>query len=766
MKYILSALVLLFTGPLLFGQAKIAGTVRDQKTGEYLYGATIYDRISGKGAVANNYGYFIFTTDSSEIDLSISFVGYATLRHQSRAVYSTELNFEMVSSVELNTVEITAERKEVTPLAPVGVKMTQKFIKHVPAFLGENDVLRSAQFIPGVQSAGDGATGLVVRGGSPDQNLILLDGVPVYNAFHVMGLFSVFNPEMIQNTYILKGAFPARYSGRLSSVLDIQTKEGSKEKLSGSVGVSPLVSHLFLEGPADKEGKATFTVSGRRTFIDILAAPFVYAASDGDASGGFHFHDFNAKYNYRLDQNNQIFASVYAGKDRFGFRTREKNGYQQKGSFGWGNTIAMVRWNKRYSSGMFMNLNAYFSDYKFSTGFEYKEPDFNSKYGYHSGISDISVKANWETTWQKGILRFGGQVIHHTFNPGLIDFSGDLDAIDFGNINGFKIKSMESMGFVEWEKAWTNKIKSNIGINGTLFMADSAAYFNPDPRVKLSYLGETGEYFVAFSSLTQTLHLLTNPAISLPTDLWIPSTKTLAPSRARQISLGYKGVVGDYQIELGTYYKDMRNLVEVKEGEQIFVLTDNWQDKIAQGRGFSYGAELSVMRSFKKLDLSFGLTYSRALRKVEDINNNEVFPYKYDRPIYLTQTGLWNFRENKSFSWAFTLASGYRFTVPIGSYSSHNPNQPGSAHYGSESWIYSDRNGAVMPIYHRLDLAFETRKAKKRGERIWKFGLTNAYNRVNPVFIDTYDLDLSKSNTTTGYGIIPILPSIKWTRTF
>lgn len=766
LRCITTTLLLLF-GLITFGQIKIAGTVSDKTTGEYLYGATVYDRISGKGAVSNNYGYFIFTTDSSEIDLAISFVGYQTQYHKGRSVYSTELSFPLASSIELKTVEITADKKEITPLAPMGVKMTQKFIKHVPAFLGENDVLRSAQFIPGVQSAGDGATGLVVRGGSPDQNLILLDGVPVYNAFHVMGLFSVFNPEMIQNTYILKGAFPARYSGRLSSVLDIQTKEGSKEKRSGSVGISPLVSHLFLEGPVDKEGKGTFTISGRRTFIDVLTAPFIYAESDGEAMGGFHFHDFNAKYNYRLDSRNQLFFSVYSSKDRFGFRTKERGGSQQKGSFGWGNTIAMFRWNKRYSSGMFMNLNAYYSRYRFSTGFEFKEPDDYSKYGYFSGIEDFSVKANWETTWQKGILRFGGQLIHHEFNPGLVDFEGSLADIEFGNINGFKLRSVEMLSFIEWEKAWGKHFKTNVGINNNLFQADSAVYIYPDPRVKLSYLQGRAEYFVAFSSLTQTLHLLTNPAISLPTDLWIPSTGVLKPSRAQQVSLGYKTVIADYQIEVGTYYKQMQNLVEVKEGEQIFVLTDNWQDKIAQGQGYSYGMELSIMRSFKNLDLSFGATYSRSLRKVEDINNDEVFPYKYDRPLYVTQTGLWNFSENKSFSWAFTLASGYRFTAPIGSFESGSPDPLGQGHfYRNTSWLYSDRNGVTMPIYHRLDLAFETRKAKKRGERIWKFGLTNAYNRVNPVVLDTYGMDLSKSKKVTGYGVVPILPSIKWTRTF
>ncbi|TXC81324.1 TonB-dependent receptor [Luteibaculum oceani] len=750
----------------IFSQNKIAGKVTDQTTGEALYGATVFDKISGKGAVTNNYGFYVFTTDSATIDLQVSFVGYQPKSHEGRSVYATQLDFALSSSIDLNTVEIIAER---TPLKAVGTKMDHKFIKHVPAFLGENDVLRSAQFIPGIQSAGDGATGLVVRGGSPDQNLILLDGVPIYNAFHVMGLFSVFNPEMIQNTYILKGAFPARYGGRLSSVMDIQTKEGSREKLNGSVGLGPLVSHVFVEGPIGDKKQSSFVISGRRTFMDILMKPFIYAASEGEASGGFHFHDFNAKYNITLDPNNQLYASVYLGKDRFGFKTREEDGYQEKASFGWGNNIGMVRWNHRSNSGVFMNLNLYYSDYKFATGFEFKEPDETYKEGYHSGIRDLAIKANWESSFYGGIARWGAHQTFHEFSPGIIEISGDGLEI-FGDVSSNKIMSSELIGYGEWEKPWTKKIKSNIGLNSTRLSVENKQYLNFDPRLKVSYLPKKGELFLGYSRLTQTLHLLTNPAISLPTDIWITSTDVLKPARANEISAGYLVNVNGFELEFGAYGKTINNVVEVKEGEQIFVLIDDWESKLKQGKGYSYGAEFGARKSYQNLDLSFGLTYSRSFRKIEGVDNNEYFPYKYDRPIYLTQTGLWNFAKNKSFSWAFTLASGYRFTAPRGSYFL------GSNYQGNEfnNWyanrfdieVYSDRNGEVMPIYHRLDIAYESKKVKKKGERIWKIGLTNAYNRVNPIFVDTWGLDLNESNKADAYGLIPILPSFKWTRTF
>lgn len=752
-------LLSLFIGISAISQSKVSGLITDSKSGEPLYGATIYDKVSKKGTVTNEHGFYVLTSKNDSLDLFISFVGYKNFAWEGVLKQNKTLNVPLVPSLNLKTVEVTAERKT---FEPVGTKMSAKFIKTVPMFLGENDVLKAAQFIPGIQSAGEAVGGLVVRGGSPDQNLILLDGVPVYNAYHLFGLFSVFSPEVVQNTYILKGAFPARYSGRLSSVLDIQTTNGSKEKINASYGLGPILSHVHLEGPLDSAGKTTFVLSGRRSFLDILAQPFILAETDGEARAGFHFHDFNAKFQTRISDRDKIYVSAYHGVDKFGVTLREVDyDSKLKAYFRWGNTLARIGWTRQYANGIFMNTSAYFSQYRLKTAFTLESPEEEIEEAYYSGIRDFALKSNWETAYKGHTLRWGGHAVAHQFSPGIIQSYNNTAGEDIvDRTQGKEISNTELMLFGEWEYSITKKLKSNLGFNMSALLSEGNLQYNPDPRLKLTYLTDRLEQLVlGYSEMTQYVHLLTNPSFSSPTDMWLTATNDLPAGEARQISFTYIKPFEKIELELGVFGKQMQNLVEAKEGAPIMVITENWEENIERGKGRSYGFEFGVKKDIGKFNFSLAYTYSRSFRQFENINLNQEFAYKYDRPHYFTHTGRYEFSKNKILSWGFTLSSGQRITLPSGIL-------PNPKVYHERTTIGSERNGYQLPIYHRLDIAYEVRKQKKRGYRAWKFGVLNAYGRANANFVDPFYDTYDKSKGITAYSLIPFLPSFKWERVF
>ena len=762
MKQYLLSIFIFFVVSIPFGslaQHRISGTISDAKTGESLFGATVYDENSGRGGVSNAFVNFVFSLDSDSVQLRVSYVGYQSQRFVLPSASAKNLQIELVQSINLQEFEVVGR----VPFKQEGIKMDRKFVKALPQFMGESDVLKAAQFLPGVQRASELSAGMVVRGGSPDQNLILLDGIPVYNAYHLFGLFSVFNPEMVQNSYLLKGSFPARYGGRLSSIMDIQTREGSKDKFGGSVGIGPITSHLFLEGPIDS--LSTFAFSGRRTFLDVLVQPFVYAETDGEGAAIMKFHDFNFKLNRRLNSRDRIYFSAYFGKDKFGGKAKDED-VESEFTLGWGNQMAMLRWTRNYEQGVFFNLKAYYSDYSFRTGFEQISDDQELSYEYKSGIRDFSLNGDWETSIASNLFRFGGKLTHHMFSPGITTFEATGDSEGEGFKEGSTLKNLESTLFVEWERSLGEKWKSNLGINANAITAQEVNYVYADPRIKLDYLqSDQSTYSIGFSQMTQSIHLLTNPAISMPTDLWMPSTSSVKPARSREVNITYNYKADSYNWGVAVYHKHLWNVIELQEGKSVFSGGENWEENVVAGTGEAYGIELSANKYWEKFQLGGSVVYSRSLRRIEGVNNDTWFPFKYDRPLYVNAFGMYEIRPNKKFSFAFNLSSGNRITMAEGQFK-----MPGASEFGggSDRLVYSDRNGYQFPLYHRLDVSYEVSKAKNKGERTWKFSVLNVYNQFNPMVVDPFQdpHDNGESVTVNAYSVIPFFPSFKWIRTF
>lgn len=745
----------------VLAQNKVSGRITDAITGERLFGVAVYDLNSQTGDVSDRYGDFVFSTDQTKVHLKLSFFGYQSQEFILTLSGKADLAIQMKPYIELQTVEITASKL----IKPEGLKLDKKFINSMPAFLGENDVLKAAHFLPGVQRTGEGTAGMVVRGGSPDQNLILLDGVPVYNAYHALGFMSVFNPLAIQNAYLMKGAFPARYNGRLSSVMDIQTKEGRKDKVTGSVGLGPVVSHFHLEGPLDSLAKSSFVVSARRTFLDVFIGPIVYLGSGGDFSIGLKFQDFNLKWNRKLGEKDHLYVSTYFGKDKMG--VQEKGGdVESEFGLAWGNELALLRWTHRSSSGIFMDSKAYYSRYNFSFELGTSAADNKMNFDYASGIQDFGSGIHWKTGLGNSTLRWGMDVVAHSFSPGITQISFDTgDSLKQNVAAGRKVKSIEGSGFLEWEKRWTSRMKTNAGVNANALWVEETQYHFFDPRLKMTYqAGNHGIVSFGFSQMTQYVHLLTNPGFAMPTDLWLFSTKNIKPGRSRELSLSYGENYSSWNWEVSAYHRFLTNMIEIKEGKDVLSSAQDWENNVSSGIGEAYGVELSVNKNWDRFEMGSSIALSRSWRKVDGISGGKWFPYKYDRPLYFSSFGSYKLSKTKSLSFAFNLSSGNRFTMEEGRIQAMIEN----VYYQKPLRIYGPRNGQQFPLYHRLDLAYETRKTKTKGERILKFSVLNVYNKLNPAGLDPTSNFSGSVNTVAvkSYSIIPFFPSFKWIRTF
>ncbi|MFT6718887.1 MAG: hypothetical protein ACJAY8_001286, partial [Sphingobacteriales bacterium] len=435
---------------------------------------------------------------------------------------------------------------------------------------------------------------------------------------------------------------------------------------------------------------------------------------------------------------------------------------------GWGNEMAMLRWIRNYDSGVFFSLKGYYSSYRFFTGFKEEFGDEFAEFEYYSGIRDFAINADWETGGKSSMFRWGLKAVNHSFSPGIVQSASEGTGIENDISQGTKIDNQELTVYLEWEKSWSSKLKSNLGINGNALFNGSKNYVYPDPRLKLDYfLGANSHITGGFSQLTQYVHLLTNPAISLPTDLWLPSTADVKPGRSRELSFAYHLEKNDWKVEVGAYHRYLTNLIELKEGRTIFTTDENWADNVNVGKGEAYGMELSMQKTFNRWYFGSAIAISRSLRKVEGVSNNEWFPYKYDRPLYFSSYGGVDLTPNKKFSFAFNVSSGDRFTIAVGEFRMA-PFGRINAPEGDSHVEYSGRNEFQMPMYARLDISYDVSKKKKRGESTWKYSILNVLNKHNPAFVDPFGTTKSNGNSISvkTYSVIPFFPSFKWTRTF
>jgi outer membrane receptor for ferrienterochelin and colicin len=765
----------------------ISGYMRDSLSTENLIGATLYNRSNTLGTSSNQYGFYSLTLPEGWVDLVYSYVGYATQVRSFMLNRDMVIDVDMVGSLALEEVVVTAAGsdriQDRTQMSALNVPVAQ--IKAAPALLGEVDVLKVLQLMPGIQSGGEGSSGLYVRGGGPDQNLILLDGVPVYNASHLFGFFSVFNADAINNIELLKGGFPARHGGRVSSVIDISMKEGNMQQFHGEGSIGIVASRLTLEGPILKD-RTSFIVSARRTYIDLLARPFIAAASaesNQEVVPGYYFYDLNAKINHRISANDRIYLSAYMGDDKFFVESEDKDKdyytTQSKTDMGlaWGNITAAFRWNHVFTNQLFGNTTLTYSRYRMNIYMKLweKQPYENTEqyFGmdYLSGIEDWSGRVAFDYLPSPNhYIRFGGSFTYHTFNPGSIGVTAESIPIDFG---GEKTRTQEYSLYAEDDLRLSDRLKVNAGLRWSAFGVRGELYHALQPRLAARYLlTDDLSAKAAYSRMAQYVHLLTNSNLGMPTDLWVPTTDMLRPQRSDQVAAGLAyNFRSEYELSLEGYYKTMDNVIEYKEGASVFDVHSQWEDKVLQGEGRSYGVELFAQKKTGSLTGWIGYTLSWSDRQFDALNHGKRFSYKYDRRHDVSVALMKKFGKRVEASATWVFGSGSCATVPVGVLHAVDPVYPDGQVSVTE---YSERNAYRMAPYHRLDLSVSLIKKKRLYERRCIFGVFNAYNRRNPYFVNVEKdtqyspippMGYSGEQTRYRYrqvSLFPIIPSVSY----
>lgn len=765
----------------------ISGTVEDIESGEKLLGANIYNGLTtNQGTISNIYGFYSLTIPKGEVQLVASYVGYKPVKINLSLTSDTIINLKLVPNVLLEEIAIIGNRieKNVESTQMGQINIPIKTIKALPVLLGETDILKTIQLLPGVQSGTEGTSGFYVRGGAPDQNLILLDGVPVYNVNHLFGFFSVFNADAISSVNLIKGGFPAYYGGRLSSVLDIRMKEGNKNKFKAYGSIGLIASKLTLEGPFINE-KTSFIISARRTYIDVLAQPFIKMSQNQNGlekfNAGYYFSDINAKINHRLNDRMRLYYSIYTGKDKIYLNIEDKfdSGFsKEKLGIKWGNLTTSLRFNYKLSNKIFTNTTLTYSRYNFITStemryedVEYDESEFISV-KYLSGIEDFGFRIDFDYyVSPKQTLKFGFNSIYHIFSPGVstikVDYNSDVNINKtLGNKDIF---SYEYAVYLQDEFVFNENLKANLGIHYSGFYVQEKTYQSLQPRLSIRYLvTKNWSIKTAFSQMNQYILLLTNSTIGLPTDLWVPVTKKIKPQLSYQYALGTSFNLPDnYDFTIEGFYKTMNNIVEYKEGASFFQLSNTWEQKVTQGKAWSYGAEFLVEKKIGKTSGWIGYTLSWSERQFDDISNGKKFPYKYDRrhDISIALTHKFNDKVDVGLTWIF--ATGNAVTFGTQKYTLADEFGYNSYYFGSSAeyaTYFEKRNNFRMPTYHRLDLGVNFHKMKRWGTRTFSLGVYNAYNRKNPFFVDVGYVD--NEQKLIQYSLFPIIPSISYSFKF
>jgi hypothetical protein len=783
MKKIIPLSLLILLGTLLQAQKHtISGYVTDAQSGEKLISARVFDPDRKVGAITNNYGFYSITTEGGMVALNCSYVGFKPFNAAFDLKADTTIHIALVAEdVEMETVEITDEKDIAESSQMSTIDVPVEMIKKIPALMGEVDVIKALQLLPGVQSGNEGSTGFYVRGGGPDQNLILLDGVPVYNVSHLFGFFSVFPADAISNVSLIKGGFPARYGGRLSSVIDISLKDGNMKKFHGEGSVGIIASKLTLEGPIWKD-KTSFMISGRRTYIDLLAQPLIIAASNGQTKAGYYFYDVVGKVNHRFNDNNRLYLSFYGGNDKAYVRDKYEDSFgsttytsDTKFQLGWGNKIAALRWNHLFSSKLFANFTGTYSTFSFGVGADQNDIETtngqttNNRFAlnYDSGIRDFALRTDfdWYAT-PSHFVRFGGYGTNHKFTTGVSNIVIETPGYNLDTLLGAEpINSWEMGVYIEDDFKIGSRQKMNLGVHASGFLVDGEFYRSIQPR--MSYRLMVDENWAAkasFTSMYQYIHLLTNANVGLPTDLWVPSTATIKPQLAYQGAVGIARTFKDYGLEFSVegYYKYMTGLVEYKEGAAFFGESTDWQAKVVQGNGWAYGSEFFLQKKLGKTTGWIGYTLSWTKRQFDELNNGNVFAYKYDRRHDMSFVLMHEFNKKVDCGLTWVYGTGNATTLPLATYQGTTVSPLSQLGYPTTIDYISERNGYRLRAYHRLDLSVNLNKDLKRFSRTWSFSVYNAYSRRNPYFL-YFDSDpRTNARVLKQVSLFPIIPSVAY----
>ncbi len=747
----------------------ISGTLKDARTGEDLSGATVrLVELPSVGTTANAYGFFTLTVAPGDYTLEASFIGYQPLRQAVALRQNTRLDLRLTTGEQgLAEVVVTAKATDAPAArAQLGVESIDlKQIAKVPVLFGEKDVLKTLQLLPGIKSAGEGSSGFSVRGGGLDQNLILLDEAPVYNASHLLGFFSTFNSDALKDMTVYKGGMPAQYGGRLSSVVDLKMKDGNNQQLHGSGGIGLIASRLALEGPLGKQEKGSFLVTGRRTYADV----FLAASSDETINQStLYFYDLNAKANYKLSDHNRVYLSAYLGRDVLGLSESFSNSY--------GNQTATLRWNHLFTDKLFSNTSLIYSKYSYQIVIGASD---DAQINIDSKIRDFNLKEDLEyypTADQT--IRFGGQVIHHTITPGKITSTGATNSV-VNNTEDQTNRSLESAAYVSHDWQATPRLAFTTGLRLSAFTllgpntlstydADGDAvtttdyasgeaintYFRLEPRFATSFqLTESTTLKAGYARNVQNLHLMSNTTSSSPTDLYIPTSLNVKPELADQISTGYYRTFGakTWAFSAEVYYKWLQNQIDYRDGTELRGNLDV-ESTLLYGKGRAYGMELLLKKETGRLTGWVGYTLSKTERQFVGINDGAWFNARFDRPHDVSVVAIYQLTPKWSLSGTWVASTGNAVTYPVGKYA-----------VGADRVVtyYGLRNAERMPSYQRLDLGatFEPTQKHRRWKSSWSFSVYNALARENPYSIrfetDPNDASRTRAVQTSLFKLVP-----------
>ncbi len=738
----------------------VSGYVKDADTGEDLVGATIYAPALSKGTTTNAYGFFSLSLPADSVQLVVSYIGYQQVNQRLFLNRNTQLTIALSPEKrELQEVVVQAEslQDKLNQTQMSVEKLSIKEIKLVPAIFGEVDIIKVLQLKPGIQSGGEGASGLYVRGGGPDQNLILLDEATVYNAAHLFGFFSIFNPDAVKGVDLYKGDFPAQYGGRLSSVVDVKLKDGNDQKFTGSGGIGAIASRLTLEGPLVKN-KSSFVLSGRRTYFDAFTRALNRANRDNEDYNeipDYYFYDLNAKVNYDLGEKDRLFVSGYLGRDKFGFQGDNFNV-----NFNWGNNAATVRWNHIFSPKLFANTSLIYSDYKYTI--ENKFDIFSFTLG--SNIRDIGAKTDFYYTANANhTIRFGGQYTHHTFDIGRLQADSEDGTIAFNSGQG--LSGSEIGAYVSSELSAGPLWRFNSGLRFSGFENKGKWFGGVEPRLATRYkLSENTSLKASASRMYQYVHLVANSGASLPTDIWYPSGRLVQPQRSDQLAAGISTLLfkGKLLLTNEVYYKWMKNQLDFRDGAQLFV-NPRLEEEFVFGRGWGYGNEIYLEKREGRTTGWIGYTLSWTYRKFNDINNGNPFFPRYDRRHDVSAVLIHEFSRRLSFTTTWVYGTGNAISLPVGRFLVQDIN-------GSNFTVvpeYLQRNSFRMAPYHRLDVGLVWRFFPKWGESDLTLSVYNTYNRKNPYFIYFEEVRDTQTDIITGFkakqvSLFPVIPSITY----
>ncbi|MEM0992591.1 MAG: TonB-dependent receptor [Bacteroidota bacterium] len=787
--------ILLLLGIYTYGQSyQLDGTIKDRETNEVLVNANLLFDRSAEGSVSDRDGHFSVVLNAGKQKIKVSYVGYQTTTIPLTLRSDTSIVIYLTPYAPLEAVEIQEARQtnvvERTQMS--SNRLTAKEIEQIPALLGEQDALKALQLLPGVQAGQEGQSNFFVRGGNADQNLILLDGVPLYNPFHLFGFLSVFNSDVIEEVNLLKGGFPARYGGRLASVIEVNTKKRQTEKWKHRASIGLIASKIATQGNLNE--RTSLLAAARYSYADIAFAPILaesFSRNGIDGSLRNSIYDLNLKLSHRVNEKTQLEVGSYFGRDRYGRREkreREGNIFENIDRLSWQNALAYVGWQQKWNKYLSSESKLYFTHYWLNNR-DAASTDLTASSGvknvseydlsYQAAVQDVALKSDFSyDRWEKHHIRFGGAVIQHFFKPGNFSQYAFIDNQQLGiffeqdttTIQN-EVRPLETAWYVEDELTLNDRWSINGGLHFSTYHVAGKNYFSLQPRLASRIkLARTVAFKTSFAQMRQYIHLLTNPGIGLPTDLWLPATANILPQDGWQAAAGFAGQIGQtYEWGVEGYYKEMHNVLSYRAGAGLFDTRD-WEAQVTQGKGWAYGTEFLFRKNVGRWTGWLSYTLSWSWRQFDDLNEGERFPFRYDRRHDIAITGSYQLNDRMRLSANWVYFTGNSVTLASGFYTTGWDRRLSGWSGNRFIDIYDGKNSFRLPEYHRLDIAFDWSKQKKRFFRIWSFGLYNVYNNLNPFYLRR----LSSVKTPEGsvittleskveaIGLFPIIPSISY----